>query len=224
MMGSGKSTVGKLLGKALTYPLLDSDGLIQQLAGQSIKEIFETEGEEAFRDMETEVLQQLMPFKACVIATGGGVVLRRKNWGYMHHGVVVWLNGSPELLARRTSRDGLKSRPLLGGKADQEQQGEDAYQQSLERLTRILEERKHQYAVADVMVPLEAGPSSREAEAGASTAVVTYRVLKALKERLQKDAQEREEARNFEIKGGNDVPQTMRVMPSPAAGATQNEE
>ncbi len=54
---SGKSTVGKLLGKALEYPLIDTDSLIQQLASQTIAEIFANDGEEAFRDLETLVLQ-----------------------------------------------------------------------------------------------------------------------------------------------------------------------
>jgi len=62
--------------------------------------------------------QELMPFKAVVVSTGGGAVVRRSNWGYMQHGVVVWLHGPPELLARRALRDGTASRPLLS-------QGED---------------------------------------------------------------------------------------------------
>lgn len=57
MMGSGKSTVGRLLGKALQYPLLDTDALIEQSTKNSITDIFAAEGEEAFRDLETDVLQ-----------------------------------------------------------------------------------------------------------------------------------------------------------------------
>ena len=56
MMGSGKSTVGRLVGKALKYPLLDTDKLVEQSAKATVSEIFADEGEEAFRDMETEVL------------------------------------------------------------------------------------------------------------------------------------------------------------------------
>lgn len=56
MMGSGKSTVGRLVGKALKYPLLDTDALIEQSCKASVSEIFAEEGEDAFRDMETEVL------------------------------------------------------------------------------------------------------------------------------------------------------------------------
>lgn len=54
-----------------------------------------------------------MPFKSCVIATGGGAVTRRKNWGFMQHGIVIWLEGSPDLLARRACSESLESRPLL---------------------------------------------------------------------------------------------------------------
>ena len=54
-----------------------------------------------------------MPFKSVVVSTGGGAVLRKQNWGYMQHGVVVWLTGHPELLSRRAHRDGTQSRPLL---------------------------------------------------------------------------------------------------------------
>ncbi len=54
-----------------------------------------------------------MPFKAVVVSTGGGAVVRPQNWGYMQHGVVAWLRGEPELLARRALRDGISSRPML---------------------------------------------------------------------------------------------------------------
>lgn len=54
-----------------------------------------------------------MPFKATVVSTGGGAVVRRQNWGFMHHAIVVWLTGAPELLTRRALRDGTSTRPLL---------------------------------------------------------------------------------------------------------------
>lgn len=57
MMGSGKSTVGRLLGKALKYPLLDTDALIERSANTTINHIFAEEGEDAFRDLETDVLR-----------------------------------------------------------------------------------------------------------------------------------------------------------------------
>ena len=54
-----------------------------------------------------------MPFRSLVVATGGGVVTRHANWGHMHHGVVVWLRGAPELLAARVVAEGARSRPLV---------------------------------------------------------------------------------------------------------------
>jgi shikimate kinase len=65
--------------------------------------------------------QELMPFKAVVVSTGGGAVARRQNWGFMQHGVVVWLTGPPELLARRALRDGTASRPLLNDAAGEDE-------------------------------------------------------------------------------------------------------
>eukprot|EP00891_Asterochloris_glomerata_P004392 jgi/Astpho2/4392/gw1.00067.507.1_t len=113
MMGSGKSTVGRLIGKVLKYPLLDTDALIEESTSRTVAEIFEQEGEESFRELETSVLKELMPFAKCVVATGGGAVIRRSNWGYMQHGVVIWLDGPPELLASRVVGDGIAQRPLV---------------------------------------------------------------------------------------------------------------
>ena len=61
-----------------------------------------------------------MPFAKCIVATGGGAVIRRKNWGYMQHGVVIWLEGSPELLASHVvgQSGGTKSRPLIFSNPD----------------------------------------------------------------------------------------------------------
>jgi shikimate kinase len=65
------------------------------------------------------LMQELMPFKACIVSTGGGVVVRRKNWGFMQHGIVVWLDGPPELLARRACQEDTSTRPLLEDSSEQ---------------------------------------------------------------------------------------------------------
>ena len=69
-------------------------------------------------------LQQLMPFTKCIVATGGGAVISRKNWGFMQHGVVIWLDGSPELLASHVvgQPGGTKSRPLIFSSTDVKEQ------------------------------------------------------------------------------------------------------
>ncbi|GAB4823946.1 hypothetical protein N2152v2_010992 [Parachlorella kessleri] len=221
MMGSGKSTVGKLVAKALKYSFFDSDTLIEQLSGTTIAEIFASEGEDAFRQVETQVLQELAPFKECVIATGGGSVTRGINWGHMQHGIVIWLTGSPELLAGRVVGDGTSSRPLLSQEhgahqaqqQEQQQQHADEYAKTVARLTELLEDRRKQYEFADIQVPLEgdAGP-----DVGAPTGVVAYRILDSLRTRIKRDAAYREERKNFTIERAEDVPATLRVVQSPA--------
>ncbi|RYG63917.1 hypothetical protein EON64_15005, partial [archaeon] len=83
MMGSGKTTVGKLLAQRLGYLHLDSDEAAEcLLSPRTIAEVFEeVSGEETFRQLETAVLQELAPHRRVVVSTGGGAVLRRENWG-----------------------------------------------------------------------------------------------------------------------------------------------
>jgi shikimate kinase len=222
MMGSGKSTIGKMLSQALQYCYFDTDSLIEQLAGKSIPEIFEQDGEEAFRALETQVLQELAPYKDCVISTGGGAPTKAVNWGHMHAGISVWLNGPPTLLARRVVRDGTEGRPLLsatqggsgqdGQGGEQVENGDAAYERTLERLKGLLEERREQYGFADLMVSLE-GEDPATADLGAPAAVVVHRVLSAISHRVERDAAWREERRNFEVVNEN-LPPTMRVVKS----------
>lgn len=62
-----------------------------------------------------QVLKELAPYKSLVVATGGGAVTKPKNWSYMHNGIVAWLRGEPDLLARRVVAEGIEKRPLLFG-------------------------------------------------------------------------------------------------------------
>lgn len=62
-----------------------------------------------------QVLKELAPYKNLVVATGGGAVTRPKNWSYMHNGIVAWLQGEPDLLAKRVVAEGIEKRPLLFG-------------------------------------------------------------------------------------------------------------
>lgn len=79
MPGSGKSTVGKLLSRMLSMPLVDTDALVEQAAGRTIPELFSQEGETAFRDQETAAARQAAELDNTVIATGGGIILRPEN-------------------------------------------------------------------------------------------------------------------------------------------------
>lgn len=84
MPGSGKSTVGKLLAQRLGRTFYDSDVLVEQRAGMRISDIFAQQGETAFRDLEQAVLADLAQETGCVIATGGGAVLRETNVRHLH--------------------------------------------------------------------------------------------------------------------------------------------
>lgn len=113
-MGTGKSTIGRQLSKALGYPLIDTDARIVAQQKRAITDIFENEGEEHFRDLETETLRSLQQDKCHkrIIATGGGVVLREENRQLLRDlGFVVWLVATPETILERTARN--KERPLL---------------------------------------------------------------------------------------------------------------
>ena len=110
--GSGKSTVGRQLARRLQLPFVDSDHVIEQQLGCSIREYFEREGEERFRDVEESVIDQLTQNQTGVLSTGGGVVLRAANRQHLRErGHVIYLNSSADELFRRLRHD--MHRPLL---------------------------------------------------------------------------------------------------------------
>lgn len=93
MMGSGKTTCGRLLAQQLGRELVDADILLQQREGRSIPEIFAAEGEGYFRELESSIARELSQRSNLVIATGGGIILRPENVRSLREsGVVVWLN------------------------------------------------------------------------------------------------------------------------------------
>jgi shikimate kinase len=112
MMGSGKSTVARLLGQKLQLPVVDTDKRISERAGVSIPFIFEMEGEAGFREREAAEFEKLNHETNSVVATGGGAVLRAQNRQHMReHGVTIYLETNVTELWRRLKRD--KTRPLL---------------------------------------------------------------------------------------------------------------
>ncbi|KAJ8557336.1 hypothetical protein K7X08_002961 [Anisodus acutangulus] len=150
MMGSGKTTVGRILAETLGYSFFDCDRLIEQaVGGTTVAEIFKLRGENFFRDNETEVLHKLSLMHRLVVSTGGGAVVRPINWRHMHKGVSVWLDVPLEALAKRITAEGTKSRPLL-----HEESG-DIYDKTLKRLTTLMETRGENYANASARVQLE---------------------------------------------------------------------
>lgn len=110
--GSGKSTVGRQLARRLQLPFFDSDHVIEERLGCSIRAAFARDGEAAFRDIEESVLDELTRRPRAVISTGGGAVLRLATRQRLRErGFVVYLNSSPDEIARRLKHD--TSRPLL---------------------------------------------------------------------------------------------------------------
>ncbi len=112
MPGSGKSTVGRHLSRRLGLPFFDSDHVIEQRLGCTIRDYFAREGEPAFRDVEQQVIDELSRSAPCVLATGGGAVLRAANREALHRNTqVIYLRSTPEEVFRRVRHDA--NRPLL---------------------------------------------------------------------------------------------------------------
>ena len=142
MMGSGKTSTGRPLAERLGYGFVDADAVIEQAAGCSIPQIFDSDGETGFRAIETQVLSAISQRHSLVVATGGGVVTRPENWGLLHHGIVIWLDvGRQQLLERLRADD--TARPLL------------QQQDPVAALDALLAERRPLYAEADLTVVIQ---------------------------------------------------------------------
>jgi shikimate kinase len=122
--GSGKTTVARLLAGRLGWDWVDTDHILEQYYGKSIRAIFAEEGEAGFRDKESFVLAALCDRQRCVFSTGGGVVVRPANRQLLRaSGYVVWLAADAETLWRRLQEDDGERRPALGagGRAEVEE-------------------------------------------------------------------------------------------------------
>lgn len=138
-MGSGKSTVGRMLADQLHFTFLDTDDEIQKHAGRSITQIFEESGEAAFRQLEAGFVKELAHRTRTVISTGGGLPINPANLESLkQHALVVCLWASPELIWERVRHQ--SHRPLLKSPDPQ-------------RIIRtLLAEREPFYRQADVLV------------------------------------------------------------------------
>jgi len=140
-MGSGKTSVGKLLADLLRWQFVDVDAQVVQQLHRSIADVFAGPGEDYFRQVEHRTLCKLAARRRQVISTGGGIVLRPDNWPVLHEcGWIVALLAPPQELARRVwwERD---HRPLLRGSHSEEE--------LIMRLEKILEERLVLYRQAN---------------------------------------------------------------------------
>lgn len=138
MMGSGKSTLGRIIADRKGWKFIDTDEVVTDGAGRDIADLFATEGEAGFRDREVEAVALVSTHPGAVIATGGGAVLRPVNVDTMKRtGLIFWLQAEPATLAARLAAESRQStRPLIF---------EDDVEQTLRG---ILDERQSAYRAA----------------------------------------------------------------------------
>ena len=149
-MGSGKTSVGKLLAQRLSYSFCDTDQLLESKAGDTINHIFLVHGEEYFRNMETQLLLELSStLRQTVLSTGGGMPLREQNSRLlMKLGFVVYLKASKETTVNRLMGD--TTRPLLNG-----EELSHKVERMLSIRTPIYEKAAHKIIVTDDKTPDE---------------------------------------------------------------------
>ncbi len=139
-MGTGKSTIAKVLSKECNLSLVEMDERLVDEAGMSINDIFEKYGEEHFRDMETALIKTIGAEGNSVVSCGGGVPMREVNVAAMREsGIVVYLKSSPQTIYERVKDS--TNRPLLNGNMN------------VDYISKLMEARKPKYeAAADVTI------------------------------------------------------------------------
>lgn len=155
--GSGKTVVGRLLAQRLGWEFIDTDDLVEQQAGKTIREIFATDGEPAFRRLEAAALDRALAGRRRVIAAGGGAVLSHHcRRALRSTGLCIWLTAPPEELLQRIEADAQSEsrRPQLTASS------------GLEEIRALLEARLPAYeATADHVISTAGRPVERVVEA-----------------------------------------------------------
>lgn len=139
LSGSGKTTIGKILNNYTNYAFVDTDAIIEKIENRTINNIFATDGEEYFRDIEAKITKDISLKGNQIISTGGGIVLREENLKNLKkNGVIFYLKTSVEILLKRLEGD--NSRPLLKT---------DDIKKKLENMLKI---RNNLYEKADITI------------------------------------------------------------------------
>ncbi len=139
-MGTGKTSISKVLSQLLEMEYIDTDSMIEKKMNMCIGEIFDRYGEEKFREVETEIIEEVMKEKHKIISCGGGVLLKEENISFLKkNGKIVLLETSAEVIYQRLKND--ETRPLLRNNMSQEHIGN------------MLEKRKKVYiSASDIKV------------------------------------------------------------------------
>lgn len=142
MMGSGKSKTGPKLAELLKYKFIDVDNLVEKVSRKPINLIFQEDGEDIFRNLETQCLREIIKVPSTVVSTGGGIILKKENWGILRQGIVVWLDINQEVALERLKMQN-NIRPLL--------QGADLKKKYID----IFNSRKELYSQADIRIQVK---------------------------------------------------------------------
>lgn len=143
MPSSGKSTLGRQLAKELNYDFVDLDKKIEISEGKKIPEIFNLEGEDYFRKVESEILRKIEPDTKLVIATGGGTPCFKNNIEFIkENGISVFLDVKPDKIEERMRNSKRNNRPLFSLESDS----------LLKTITQSYEERIEFYKKADIVI------------------------------------------------------------------------
>ncbi len=149
-MGSGKSTIGPILANTLGYGFIDSDKEIERQTGKSVKELFQSHGEEHFRTLERTLLEDLRTKDYMVISLGGGTIADPVTFAAIRDsGVLVYLKSSPEQLFKRLHHK--TDRPVLVDVSG-DRLSEDALRI---RIQELYTQREHFYEQADIIIPTD---------------------------------------------------------------------
>lgn len=119
-MGSGKTTIGKLVSQKLGYGFIDSDELIEQKCGMKVSDIFNLYGEEYFREVEARVISEISDYTRVIISCGGGAVKQKSNIDSLRKkGLIIWLKTCIDEIYKRIQYNSVM-RPLANGKSKEE--------------------------------------------------------------------------------------------------------
>jgi len=147
-MGSGKSTIGPILANTLGFEFVDVDKLIEKKANRKIVDIFSEAGEETFRAVERQALQEASSLEGAVVSLGGGTIANEENFEFVRrHGILVYIQLSPEEIIQRVQHR--TDRPLLKDKNGNPLKGADLES----RVRELLKFREQFYSRADIIIP-----------------------------------------------------------------------